>query len=223
MVQARKELPGDVMIAFRKLKGHPRSIAVFAQLAGSNYTKIHRLESIRWGVNESEWLAHFDMRDLEPFIEVGWIAVNDKWYQRFLESLKWQIRVVQFGSAVYREDLPDSSEYAPITQEHFSVVIRAVLGKLKGELAPSGTADETKFKQAEEKLYEGVRSTLEAVGLLLSESDSSGEEVTRGMLQGLSADDDSHDSPYLHTLRFVVRYAMVIGRERIPEFGEHNE
>jgi hypothetical protein len=223
MVQARKELPGDVMITFRKLKGHPRSVAVFAQLAGSNYTNIHRLESIRWGVNEPEWLAHFDMRDLDPFIEVGWIAVNDKWYQRFLEALKWQIRVTQFGPAVYREDIPDSSEYAPITEEHFSVVFRAVLGKLTAELAPSRTVDETRLKQAELKLYQGVRTTLEAVGLLLSKGEGTDEEVTRGMVQGLSENNSSNDSPNLHTLRFAVRCASVIAQERMSDFGKLEE
>jgi hypothetical protein len=214
MEKIRKELPGDVLLAFRQIQGHPRSVTVFAELAGTNYTKIHRLESIRWGVDESAWQAHFDMTDLDPFIEVGWLSVGDEWYQRFLEALKWQTKVMQCGSSIYQGVEPKGGEYAPISEEHFSVVIRAVLGKLTAELAPSGTADEARLKRAEEKLYQGVRSTLEAVGLLLGEDEGHDDE-TRGLLEGLTEASGLPESPYLHTLRFAVRCAFVMGRERI--------
>jgi len=214
MEEIRKELPGDVLITFRQSKGHPRSITAFAELAGTNYTKIHRLESIRWGVDEVEWQAHFDMTDLDPFIEAGWISVWDEWYQRFLEALKWQARVMQCGSGIYQGVESEGGEYAPISEQHFSVLIRAVLGKLTAELAPSGTVDEVRLKQAEEKLYQGVRSTLEAVGLLLGEDEGHDDE-TRGLLQGLTEASGLPESPYLHTLRFAVRCAFVMGRERI--------
>jgi hypothetical protein len=186
-------------------------------LAGTNYTKVHRLESIRWGVDESEWLAHFDMTDLEPFIQVGGMVLGDEWYQRFQEAFRWQAKVMQPGSAIYRGVEPKVSEYAPISEEHLWVVIRAVRGKLTAELGPSRPIDEAKLAQAEQKLYQGVRSTLEAVGLLLNEGEGPGDDVPRGVLQGLTETCGLPESPYVHTLRFAVRCASVIGRERIVE------
>jgi len=50
MEENGNELPGDVLIALRRAKGRPRSMTIFAELAGRNYTKLHRQESIRWGV-----------------------------------------------------------------------------------------------------------------------------------------------------------------------------
>jgi hypothetical protein len=218
MVENRKELPGDVLIAFRQTKGHPRSINAFAELAGTNYTKIHRLESIRWGVDASEWLTpYFDMTDLAPFIEEGWISVGDEWYQRFLGAFKWQAKVMQFGPAIYKGIEPEGSEYAPIYEEHLSVVIRAVFGKLKAELAPSQTVEEANLKQAEDKLHQGVRSILEAVDLLIGEGNGPDDDVTRGLLQGLTETSCLPDSPYVHTLRFAIECASVIGRERIAD------
>jgi hypothetical protein len=216
MEKIRKELPGDVLIAFRQSKGHPRSITVFAELAGTNYTKIHRLESIRWGADESEWQAHFDMTDLDPFIEVGWMSLTDEWYQRFLKALKWQAKVMQYGSVIYQGIEPEGSEYAPISEEHLAVVIRAVLSKLTTELGPSRMVDEAQFRQAEQKLYQGVRSTIEAVGLLLSEDVGPGEDVTRGILQGMTEASGLPESPYLRTLRFAVRCASTFVRETVP-------
>jgi hypothetical protein len=217
MEKIRKELPGDVLVAFRQSKGHPRSITVFAELAGTNYTKIHRLESIRWGADESEWQAHFDMTDLDPFIEVGWISLEDEWYQRFLKALKWQAKVMQYGSVIYREPQPEVGAYSPISEEHLAVVIRAVLSKLTAELGPSRMVDEAQFRQAEQKLYQGVRSMLEAVGLLLSGDEGLGEDVTRGVLQVLTETNGLPESPYLRTLRFAVRCASMIARERMEE------
>ena len=223
MENTEMELPGDVLIAFRLTKGRPRSITTFAELAGTNYTKIHRLESIRWGVDEAEWSAHFDMTDLDPFIAVGWLSVGDEWYQRFQRAFEWQAKVMQYGPAIYEEAEP-KTEYAPISEEHLSAVIRAVLGKLTAELGAARMVEEMRLKRAEEKLYQGVRSTLEAVGLLLSEDEGPGEEVTRGVLQGLTEGADLPESPYLHTLRFAVRCASVIGRERLQELaGEEGQ
>ena len=218
MEGTRKELPGDVLIAFRQLKGHPRSVTVFAELAGTNYTKIHRLESIRWGVDASEWLTpYFDMTDLAPFTQVGWMRVGDEWHRRFQRAFEWQAKVLQHGSAVYQGVEPGVGDYAAISEEHLWVVVRAVLGKLTAESGASRTADETRLRQAEEKLYRGVRSTLEAVGLLLDEGEGPEDDVTRGLLQGLTEASGLPESPYLRTLRFAVRCASVIGREKMDE------
>jgi hypothetical protein len=155
MEEIRKELPGDVLIAFRRWKGHPRSVTAFAELAGTNYTKVHRLESIRWGVDASEWLTpYFDMTDLDAFIQARWMTVGDAWYRRFQRAFEWQAKVMQHGSVIYQGVAPEGSEYAPIYEEHLSVVIRAVFDKLEAKLAPSQTVEDANLKQAEEKVLQ---------------------------------------------------------------------
>ncbi|MHB0859332.1 MAG: hypothetical protein ACYC5M_17420 [Anaerolineae bacterium] len=81
---------------------------------------------------------------------------------------------MQYGSAVFEEAELQASQYAPISEEHLTEVIRAVLSKLMAELRPSRAVKATKLDQAEQQLYQGVRSTLEVLGLLLSEDEGIG-------------------------------------------------
>jgi len=216
----KRELPGDVMVAFREEEmGHPRSKTVFAELAGSNYTKIYRIESIRWGVPEAQWRHHFDMVDLEPFVESGLMKKGDHWYERFRRSCKWQALVMQHGEAVYEGGDMGSGEYARISSEHLAVVVRAVLQKLLDDMPLSHVPDEQTRKEAEHVLGQGMRSILDALDLLMAADEASDRDITRGVLWGMIDGRGRPTGPYMRTLEFAVRCALVVGRERLEEMA----
>ena len=208
-----KELPGDVLVAYRESRGHIRDVSRFADLAGSNYSKIHRLESIRWGTPPSEWSGVFDVADLDIFIDAEMMAVGDNWHRRFQDSFVWQAQAMQHGEAIYEEIEPDSSHFAPISLEHLSVVVSAVIEKMGEEGYSTHLEDEHVRAAVASKLYEAVRLTLEVVGLLLRRDE--GDEITRGPLPDLTGVGGVTESPYVHTLRFAVRCASAYAREQL--------
>ena len=70
----------------------------------------------------------------------------------------------------------------------------------------------------EQQPYQAVRSAPEAVGLLLSEDEGPGEDVTGGVLQGVTKASDPAESPCLHAFWSAMRCASAIGRERMREW-----
>jgi hypothetical protein len=220
MNTTRRELPGDVVIAFRQFKGRTRTITAFAELAGTNYSKIHRWESIRWGVDPSKWKGVFDMEDLQIFIDAGMMKEGDEWYQRFQNAAEWQARVLQYGSIVYQGIQPEA-EYAPILEEHLSAVVQAVVSKAIGDMGPSWKSRSEVVAEVERKVYAAVHSMMEAVGLLVAKGFGEGpeEDVTRGLLQGLTTASSGVETPYVRSLRCALRSALASARGELAEIG----
>jgi hypothetical protein len=221
----RNELPGDVLIELRTSRGYmsarawaegihdeaklggPSLVTAFAELTGWGYDKLNNIEGIRWGSDREKWRTRFTRRDLNDLVKADWVKPGDEMFSRFEKSMVWQAKVLLYGTVVYQEVELDASPYSPISVEHLSILVRAVLAQAGPGVIPPMLITEEMRVALEQWLLDDTLFVLMVLqlGRRGGEGEEDAAEVTRGLQQIKVQGSDTPETPYLRTLRFAYR------------------
>ena len=222
----RTELPGDVLIELRMRRGYmsaraciegirdearstgPRLVKAFSELTGWGYNKLNNIEGIRWGSDPKKWRATFTRADLNDLQKADWVKPGDEMFFRFEKAIEWQAKVSIGGMAVYQEAELDISAYTPISAEHLSSLVHAVLAQAgPGVIPPALITDEMRVV-LEQRLFDDTLFVLMVLqlGRRGGEGEEDAAEVKRGLKQIEMQGPDASETPYLRTLRFAYHY-----------------
>ena len=230
MTEIRRELPGDVLRELRAARGYrgrrtsdeefrygtrrtsPRLVGAFAEMTSWSYSKLNRLERIRWETDPTTWRSLFSIADLEDLVEAGWLEGDDDYYCRFESAIEWQAKVYFQGTSVYEGAEVTLERFAAITAEHVGAVVHAHVeqtstdGKIAIHLPPETLG------ALEDRVRESTLFMLIALHLARPAGEDD-EEVTRSLLQ--MSRPDAPDTPYIRTLQLAYGIAKIMLQSEI--------
>jgi len=210
--QPKGELPGDVLIALRTSEGFVRSSRPFATTVHMSYDTMRRLEMVRWGTVEQDWVRPFDRQDLVPLVNAGWLEEGDGWWLRFETAFAWQHIVMEYGQRVYEQGTPDERLFEPVSKEHVIILVRTLVEReMRGSFGDGATGNPTRVEVTIEKITAEVLFRLTTTNLIMAQQIDGKitpeSEQTRGMQALLSARGDQAETPYVRTLQMAYKWA----------------
>ena len=210
--QPKGELPGDVLIALRTSEGFTRSSRPFATTVHMSYDTMRRLEMVRWGTVQQDWVRPFDRQDLVPLVNAGWLEEGDGWWLRFETAFAWQHIVMEYGRRVYEQGIPGERLFEPVFEEHVIILVRTLVQREVQKSRDEGISiNPTQVEVTIEKITAEVLFRLTTTDLIMGQQIDGRitpeSEQTRGMQALLSARGDQADTPYVRTLQLAYNWA----------------
>jgi hypothetical protein len=196
------------------------SARTFAGLAGFSHDTLRRLEMVRWGTAPEDWMRPVDRRDLDAFVNAGFLQPEDDWWQRFMIAFSWQHLVLRYGREAYRPE----TLFEPVVQEHVLALIRALVQReFRRRTAQGAVLTEEGQEQLVEGIVGEVILRLSATGLVHAQEKGGrmlpGIDQTRS-LEGLLGTGAQADTPYLRTLRLAYDWAEEAIVRRLGHGGD---
>ena len=209
--QPKGELPGDVLVALRSSKGFTKSSRLFATTVHMSYDTMRRLEMVKWGTVEQDWVRPVDREDLESFESAGWLKEGDGWWLRFETAFAWQHIVMEYGQRVYEQGAPGERLIEPVFEEHVIILVRTLAEReIRRSLDGGISISPTQVEVTIEKVTAEVLFRLTTTNLIMAQQIDGRitpeSEQTRGMQALLSARGDQADTPYVRTLQLAYNW-----------------
>lgn len=221
-IQPRQELPGDVIAALRQAHGFTRSVDAFASSLYLSHDTVRRLERVRWGTTREKWPRPVDRRDLDTFVQAGYITEGDDWWMRFMTAFAWQHLVMEYGKEVFDEGEPRERLLAPVREAHVIALVREVCEREIARRTRGGRVlTPTEQEVLTERVCAEVLFRLATTGLtreLGDDDDAEGRivpelEPTRGAEGGPVGGPEAQPA-HLRTLRLAHDWAVeAVGEE----------
>ena len=221
---ALRELPGDVVVALREMKGYTRSARAFAELVGLSYDTLHRLEMVRWETCADDWERPVDRHDLKAFATAGYVVEGDVIWSRFQMAFVWQHIVLRYGKRIYEPGALKGNLLAPVLEEHIGALVRTIAEReTQGIIAAGNTATENQKQRMVEKVTSEVIWTLTVAGLLRPRGDdgpiAADSEQTRAFSDPFTSGAGA-ENPYTRTLLLAYEWANESLGRLLNEQGE---
>lgn len=215
----RKELPGDVILALRESAGYIGSPKAFAELNGFSYDTLRRLEMVKWGTLREDWVRPVRRQDLDAFVNAGFVAEGDEYWDRFMNAFFWQHAVMRYAARVYEEASAEEALFEPVLEEHVVVIVRAVTKRVvRRYVDTQAQSSEGGDSVIEETVTSEILLSMRLADFIRPSGPDTRkmdfEDQTRA-LQGMLTTTAEAETPFLRTLRLVYELAEETAREAL--------